>query len=165
MAFWFSQHIKKETFPFCAQYTTASLLSSSLPCWPPNWCHIFRLRKTLQLSYVPVSRFLQVDLNPRFCESAIIHGHRFSDVSHLYSWERFVMRQQWEPENLSFSIGCPKGKRLEWTVDSVLLMSGVHHFSLGVGGLQRTAATRWRRLITMLSRSCKVLSLPDTEQL
>lgn len=101
--FWFSQCVK-ETFPYCAPYTTASLLSSSLPCWPPNGCHICRLKETLWLTYVSVSRCLRVDLNPRFCESAIMHSHCFTDVSHLYSWERFVMRQQWRPENQSQSM-------------------------------------------------------------
>ncbi len=106
---WFSWSIK-ETFPFCASYTIASLLSSSLPCRPPHGCHICRLRETLWLSYVPVSRFLQVDLNRTSCESAIMHGHCFSDVSHLYSWEWFVMRLQWRPENPSGSMAAPRGR-------------------------------------------------------
>lgn len=111
--FLFSKHIK-ETIPFCASYTIASLSSSSLPCWPPNGCHICRLRETFWLSYAPVSRFLRVDLNPRSCESAIMHGHCFSDVSHLNSWEHFVMRQQWRPGNLSRSMAAPWGRDWSW---------------------------------------------------
>lgn len=72
-----------------------------------------RLRETLWLSYVPVSRFLQVDLNPRSFESTITHGHCFSDVSHLYSWERFIMRQRWRPENLSQSKAAPRAR--DWS--------------------------------------------------
>lgn len=53
--FWFSQRIK-ETFPSCAPYITASLLSSSLLRWPPGGCHICRLRETFAAELYP--RFL-----------------------------------------------------------------------------------------------------------
>lgn len=55
--------------------------------------------------------------------------------------------------------GCPGGHRLQWTADGAPLISGVPHHSPGAGGSRRAAATRWRRLITMLNSSYKAPSL------
>lgn len=112
------------------------------------------------------SRFLQVDLNPGSRESAIMHGHCFSDVSHLYSWQRSVMRRQQRPENLSQSMASPRGG--DWSgrqTDSSPLVSGVHHHSPGVSGSRQTKAPRWCWLITMLNVFYEVLSLWHRETL
>lgn len=114
--FWISQ-LGKETSTFSAPSTIA-LLSSWLPIWPHSGRHMRRLSEASRLSYVPRSCSPLLDLNPKSCESAVMRGQCFSDVSHLYSWERFVMRQQRRGWESITAYGRPEGERVEWTADS-----------------------------------------------
>lgn len=90
----------------------------------------------MQLSYAPVCRLLQVDLKPGSRESAVMHDHCFSDVSHLYSFAAIPNETAAEAWNLSRGPSAPGGHRLGWTAE------GVPHHSAGAGSSRRASATR-----------------------
>lgn len=86
------------------------------------------------------------DLNAGPRESAVTGGHSSSDVSLLYSWQRFVMRLQRTTEDLSPGPVAPGGRAVQNAAD------GVSHHSPGAGAWQR----EWR-LISMLNSSYRVV--------